>query len=358
MNRPNPFKSTVSLILNFTLMLVISGCNKTQNQISNKDSFIITGKLDFPGYDDFIYLKYADSIVDSVKVINGEFEFKGHVKKTTQGSMNLQYPSSVYWIYVENSPINLELTGKLMEIEGRKIHYIKEKKISGSKSAEIQKEFKTFYDENKHKDSFNILLFGMLKEYVKENSKHPFVGQLLAGIAGNSKDLNADQLLKLYALTDTTFYNPSELKTFHEGVKNLQKYGKGMPFYPFVLADYKGNTMRLDDFSGKLLIVDFWASWCGPCVEIHQQLTEVKKKYPTQNYEIISISIDENKENWLMSLKDNNYYDWKNFWDENSQLFKELNLNYLPHLLLIDKDGIILEPYATMQKIEEQIKML
>ena len=155
-----------------------------------------------------------------------------------------------------------------------------------------------------------------------------------------------------YEAYETTFQNFSDkIKLSEEGVemRNKLKYfkqsKKGSVAPKFNIKDINGINISLDDFKNKkYVLIDFWASWCSPCREELPYIKELYKKYASKGFEIISISKDENLENWKKAIIKEKIETWKQV----SILQNDISIekNYfvfgIPHKVLIDKNGIII----------------
>src|SRR5437868_12842577 len=68
------------------------------------------------------------------------------------------------------------------------------------------------------------------------------------------------------------------------------------------LPTYKGDSLTLESFKGKVILLDFWASWCMPCRSANKDLVKLYNKYKTRGFEIFSVSIDESKKEWQRAV--------------------------------------------------------
>lgn len=111
------------------------------------------------------------------------------------------------------------------------------------------------------------------------------------------------------------------------------------------LPDPKGAVRKLSSLRGKTVLIDFWASWCGPCRRENPNVVAAYKKYNKDGFEVYSVSLDKAKESWTQAIADDGLI-WKNhvsdlkWWD--SEAAKTYGVSSIPFTVLIDKDGKVL----------------
>jgi thiol-disulfide isomerase/thioredoxin len=110
----------------------------------------------------------------------------------------------------------------------------------------------------------------------------------------------------------------------------------------FSFTSLQGQEISLGGLSGKVLLVDFWATWCGPCREALPTLKEIYKKYSKDpRFVLISISVDENENAWRQFVAKQDM-DWPQFLDRSRELQGLFSVNAYPTYFVIDSKGVIL----------------
>ncbi len=131
---------------------------------------------------------------------------------------------------------------------------------------------------------------------------------------------------------------------------NYAALKKGTPSPKFNYPNTKGENVSLDDFKGKYVYVDVWATWCGPCKREIPFLKELDNEFKGKNIAIVSLSIDkmEHKDKWLKMVADENLQGIQIMADKewNSDFVRAYNIQGIPRFILIDKDGNILDANA------------
>ncbi len=112
----------------------------------------------------------------------------------------------------------------------------------------------------------------------------------------------------------------------------------------FTMNDRDGKPVKLSDFRGKVMLVDFWASWCGPCRRENPHVVELYKHYHDKGFDVLGVSLDKTKEPWLQAIeKDglvwNHVSDLQGWSNQAAQLY---GVTSIPSTVLVDKDGKIL----------------
>ena len=114
------------------------------------------------------------------------------------------------------------------------------------------------------------------------------------------------------------------------------------------LLNPSGRKTKLSSLKGKLVLIDFWASWCGPCRKENPKVVEAYQKYKNKQFvngkgfEVFSVSLDKDKDQWKQAIKDDGLM-WKNHvLDSESKASKDYYVNSIPSAFLMDQDGNII----------------
>ena len=111
----------------------------------------------------------------------------------------------------------------------------------------------------------------------------------------------------------------------------------------FNMKDLDDNDLSLEQYRGKVVLLDFWAVWCGPCIAEMPNVKQVYEKYKDENFQIIGISLDESRDA-LVGYLEKEGITWPQFFDGNgwrNQVAGMYGINAIPHTYLIDGEGVI-----------------
>ena len=342
----------------FLLIVFIISCNGKQKNQELKDletNKLFTLKGTIKGnYNDYIYLGYGQH-KDSTKVVNGTFEFKNTLDlPTQQGWLHLKPPSYTDWVYLEGSNITVEAEYQSTIQNKETFNRILINKITGSTAENVCKEYRDFYQANKLKENFGELLHSKLTSMIKQNPQNSFFGKACNDLMSRS-ELTIPQIETLFSLLDTTCQTKYDIKYYKIKLEKRKKYNVGKELYNFSLPDTNGNLVNLSDFKGKYVLVDFWASWCSPCRYKHKQLVKFNDQFKGDEFQLISLSKDENEEHWKKAIKHDSL-SWVNVIDKGEKVSDELAVYGIPFNYLVSPEGKIIAINQSLEIISEILK--
>lgn len=140
---------------------------------------------------------------------------------------------------------------------------------------------------------------------------------------------------------------------------DLIKPGMAMP--DIELEDPNGKTRALSDLRGKVVLVDFWASWCGPCRRENPNVVRAWNEYKDQGFEVFSVSLDKDLKKWKRAIDQDGliwpYHisDLRGWSSSATQLF---GISSIPHAILIDKDGTVVATHLRGAQLESELQRL
>lgn len=133
----------------------------------------------------------------------------------------------------------------------------------------------------------------------------------------------------------------------------------GMEAPDIVLPDREGTLRRLSDLRGKVVLIDFWASWCRPCRMENPNVVRLYRQYHERGFEVFSVSLDSSREAWLKAIGDD-HLDWPNHVSDlrgwSSAGGKLYGISSIPSTVLVDADGNILARNLRGQELENKLK--
>ena len=202
---------------------------------------------------------------------------------------------------------------------------------------------------------FRAKLLGFnLSSRISSYTKYP-TG--LSGIEDYISDYEKEKFTAEVAPTIHQAYGKEKAK--------LGSLAKGANAPTFKLPDDKGKQVALADFNGKVVYLDLWASWCGPCIAEMPHLQKLREKYAGKDVAFVAISIDTDTRKWLKKIKDlklDGIQLIDQFGSQNSKIATDYKVHGVPHYVLIDKKGKIASAFAPIPssaaEIEREINSL
>lgn len=148
------------------------------------------------------------------------------------------------------------------------------------------------------------------------------------------------------------------VQAFYKKVTNAALTAKGKPAPEIDLPTPDGENMQLSDLKGKVVLIDFWASWCSPCRKENPEMVKLYNKYKDDGFTIFGVSLDKKRNDWLNAIeKDSLVWDhvsdlkgWK------SKAAKKYNVSSIPHTVLVDEEGRIIANGLRGEPLKEKLE--
>lgn len=355
------------------LSLVIASCK-------DKNSFTISGTLNNPGKVKKVYVLEADSVrinmIDSVNLSeDGKFEIK-HTSPFAN-LYKLRIGNHIFDLVAQNGEsidfkTDLNDTTHAYTITGsseseKMQEYNKLSNLYGDKTSKVVAEYQDKLEKLGHESDSLMSVYrpkfmAAQDEYSQATLK--FMNDNKSSLASLYAALSLDQNKyeqQLIAYADAikgNFAGNLAAKKFTEQMEFAKPISIGHKAPAFEIGTSDGRTIKLSDYKGKYVMLDFWASWCGPC---RQEMPNVVKQYAAfkdKGFNILGISLDEDKTAWLAAAKQMNMT-----WDQASELQKwtgptekTFHIEAIPANFIIDPQGTIVAKNLTGTDLEDFLK--
>ncbi len=374
----------IQLTILLALIVAISACNSKQSNL-----ITISGKVKFP---DNKYKMYISQYRDGEKVVTDSFQvaddgsYSYNMNTSLPGEYNLdcqKWQSVRFW--AEDEDLKIDFRGQdTAKIKIKNPPYVY---INGGPKNEVMNHL-NFVNYRSYQ-----LIIGLSQTVYKATKDIPekygeIAGQLY-GVASNDDrarfrflaqeyaDRNSvlavisrlrdktdkgliDQTLATLKKTNPTY--PPLLKYIKDkeearAAAEKVKLGKVAPHFSYPTPE--GVMVSPEDYKGKIVVIDFWASWCGPCRNEIPHLKEVYEKYRSKGIEMLSVSIDKKEADWHKALAEENMA-WAQVLAPNAgkQTMKDYQFSGIPFIIILDKEGKIVAKQLRGKKIDEKLDEL
>ncbi len=305
--------------------------------------------------------------LDSTKAVNNSFAFSGTTERPEVRYLSFKIDGKTHWaeMFVEEGTIKAVLSMKDNNVRGTRNNDIYQD-IKDEVTALNDKQRDIVHilnDSTLAQDSVQVLrkeynrlgseVYEVFKRGMRDNIKLP-VGVML--FKQYSRRNTIEQNGKLLAEIPEEFQTDETVMAISRRVKSAIATAVGKPYTDFTMRSPDGKKVSLSDFAGKgkYLLVDFWASWCGPCRKAMPELIEFYNKYKDKNLEVVGVSFDANAEAWRKAIASlgipwSHLSDLKGWNSLAAQLY---DIRAIPYTLLIDPQGNIVGKGMQIEEIE------
>ncbi|MGJ8684284.1 MAG: TlpA family protein disulfide reductase [Nonlabens sp.] len=195
-----------------------------------------------------------------------------------------------------------------------------------------------------------------------ESNPEKLVSSMIIGDMLNSKLIDTDKARTLYDMLEGDVKNSPIAKSLENYLMKFEKTAIGVKAPYFEGKTPEGNILKLDDVLGKVTLIDFWASWCGPCRRENPNVVRAYKKYHDKGFNIISVSLDkQNAEAAWKAAIEKDEMDWNHIsrlmhWQD--PIAKLYNVTGIPATFLLDENGVIIAKNLRGQALHDKLEEL
>ncbi|MBU2951169.1 TlpA family protein disulfide reductase [Tamlana agarivorans] len=217
----------------------------------------------------------------------------------------------------------------------------------------------------KYRKPYNEMYREKVFNFIKQNPDEPVSllelahnSSTVGRVGSNSGQFDMEQFIYLYNnLTDRIKTLPSASSVYAQ-VFGGSMVGKQAP--EFKQNDPSGNLVSLEEFKGNITLLEFWASWCGPCRAANPELVRAFEKYHDKGFRILAVSLDTNKKSWLNAIEKDGL-EWTHVSELNRFKNKAAQLYHvsgIPSNFLIDRNGKIIQYNLQEEELNVYLKKL
>lgn len=273
-----------------------------------------------------------------------------------RGILNIDISDSIYNCNIANSKLNSELEKLSYRLNPvmKKYNSHKNNGIDITKLEDIKiidslsKSYSDIWSERQK-------VYG---NYVMENPKSEIS---LFALKYQYGGINTD-IVRLYETLDDSVKSSYLGKTLQNGINAFTRRMKKRLSQNDIVKNFKLNDINQKDVSlydvkSKYILLDFWASWCGPCRKENKAISKYYHDFKKSDFQIVGVSVDDSREKWEKALADDNV-NWISLWDADKKINNEFGIVSYPTNFLLNSDFKIIDSNLNAEKLKDKLTEL
>ena len=354
------------------LLLSIVAASMTLAACNAQSGYKVTGTVEGMPDGKAIIATVNGSSLDTLAkadVKNGSFEFTGNVSEPTGAYIMVIGQRGAIPFMLENANITvnagqagLTVTGS----EGQKIYdqFMAINTTTQQEAMKLQQEYQAANGDQAKMQAVQEAYAKLMTdaqaketELIKANPDS-YVSTFV--IVSGMGQMEYEQLKERYNLLGEKAKASAQGKAIAAQIAKLESTAIGQIAPNFTITTPEGESISLYDIKGKVKLIDFWASWCGPCRGENPHVVEIYKEYHPKGLEIFGVSLDNNKEAWVKAIADDGLVwkhgsDLKGWQSAPAQLY---SVSGIPHSVLLDENNKIIAKNLRGDELKQKIAEL
>jgi len=361
-----------NLLAILIMALAVFSCQTAKDEFSIKGSIagVETGK---------VYLqKIVDGSpqsIDTAEVVDGKFAFKGKMEVPDIRILRLNDQDYFAQLFLDNS--NVKVEAKKDSLRATKItgsptqdifkDYLTELERMNKDVAKLQESYQTAMasgntDEAKKAEiDYNATMENMkvfTKNFVKQHNTSVVAAYLtLVQLTSQVEGAELDSIIAKFPAEISQSEYVIKVKEIAESMK---KTAVGVLAPDFTMNDPEGKPISLSSLRGKVVMIDFWASWCGPCRKENPNVVQLYQKYHDKGFEILGVSLDKTQDEWIKAIADDQLK-WLHvsdlqYWQNSAA--RLYSVSAIPQTYLLDQEGKIIAKGLRSEQLAAKLNEL
>ncbi|MBL7766798.1 MAG: AhpC/TSA family protein [Chitinophagaceae bacterium] len=350
-----------------SLLFLFAAC-KTETKNTT-----VKGTVKHFGNGELYFIQSGDEkLIDTVKVSNDQFEYSTNLQEPTVYMVNFGANQQPAFVILDkgNTTLSYEMNVlNSLEVKGGKDQEIYNsflqqcKPVFGQmdsigKIAAANEDDETLLG-NLQTEFFRLdsILKGIQVKFIDQNKNSVATAFIAINYLNEKSGKTLEEVEKVYQSLEPAIQKTYYGKKLAEMAKQMQGTAIGQPAPDFTLNDVNGKPVSLSSFKGKVILLDFWASWCGPCRGENPHVVEAYKQFHEKGFDVLGVSLDDDKEDWLTAIE-KDHLTWTHVSDLkgwSSAAATQYGIQSIPTNFLLDKDGKIIAKDLRGDALKEKL---